>query len=216
MKSIPHSTTSSLGTQNQSTRGNNSVSFFENSNTDGKHFFNRGISASQNQNFSVPKSSGHTAHKGSSNHIMKASSSKTGGSRTPIPSIIVKRKNIHLAGEDKYGHWWTEIASGGESYGWWPKYPVGFWGTLTGVDGELNGQTSFGGSPTRDPHHGDSAEETFSVECTDPSKTPAAIEGEIRAFAASYSGEWRWTFGWGQNCRTFQTALLSNSNLVTS
>lgn len=129
-----------------------------------------------------------------------------------MPSIKLKRKHIHLTGDDKYGHWWTELA-GAESYGWWPKYGVGIKETLFGTDGELNGQTSFGGTATLDPHHGDTAEETLDVECTDKSKSEATVMSEIRTFASSYSGEWRWTFGFGQNCHTFQESLLKNSKL---
>lgn len=131
-----------------------------------------------------------------------------------MSNIIIKRKNISLKGEDKYGHWWAEI-NGSKSYGWWPKYHVGFKETLFGTEGELNGQTSFGGSPTRDPHHGDTAEEQFNVICTDPTKTEPVVVSEMESFANSYHGEWRWTFGWGQNCHTFQEAMLANSSLIT-
>lgn len=120
--------------------------------------------------------------------------------------ITMKRKDISLKGEDKYGHWWTEI--NGESYGWWPKYPVGSWGTLTGTEGELNGQTSFGGSPTKDPHHGDPSDEEFHPAMNNPTKTDEQVKTETRRFANSYKGGWRWTLGWGQNCRTFQEALM--------
>jgi hypothetical protein len=136
---------------------------------------------------------------------------KTGTSRT-LNFITMKRKHIALKGEDKYGHWWTEI-NNSESYGWWPKYPVGLWGTLTGVEGELNGITSFGGTATTDPHHGDSAEDTFHPELTN-SKTDTQVKEEIRNFASSYSGEWRWTFGWGQNCHTFQRSMMDMVGLV--
>lgn len=132
----------------------------------------------------------------------------------------MKRKNIDKSGDDKYGHWWTEI-NGNESYGWWPKYPVGagFGGacnTLGGVEGELNGQTSFGGTPTRDPHHGTAADEQFNpktdsdCDCDAPCKEAADC---FRKFAQSYSGEWRWTLGWGQNCRTFQEDGMSQCHL---
>jgi hypothetical protein len=137
---------------------------------------------------------------------------KTKTSRT-LNFITMKRKHIALTGEDKYGHWWTEV-DGGESYGWWPKYSVsGLWETLTGVEGELNGITSFGGTATKDPHHGDSANDDFHPELTN-SKTDTQVKSEIRSFASSYSGEWRWTFGWGQNCHTFQKSLMSKVGLV--
>lgn len=44
---------------------------------------------------------------------------------------------------DYYGHWWVEF--GGESYGWWPKKPVGFIETFLGVEGEINGITNYKG-----------------------------------------------------------------------
>ncbi|AFZ25547.1 hypothetical protein Cylst_3397 [Cylindrospermum stagnale PCC 7417] len=135
-----------------------------------------------------------------------------GTSRT-LDFITMKRKHIQLTGDDKYGHWWTEI-DGGESYGWWPKYHVGLKGTLFGVEGELNGMTSFGGSSTKDPHHGDSAEQFHPVYTG--SKTNAAIKADIRSFASSYSGQWRWTFGFGQNCHTFQKSLMNTIGIKES
>jgi RHS repeat-associated protein len=121
-------------------------------------------------------------------------------------NIKIKRKHIHLFGDDKYGHWWIEIRAT-ESYGWWPKYPVGIWETLRGVEGELNGQTSYGGTATSDPHHGDSAEDTFhprisancSMSCTN-------AEFCVREFAWSFVGGWSWP--WGPNCHTFQESMM--------
>lgn len=143
----------------------------------------------------------------------KLQSLKKTKTNTKMPGIVVKRNHIHLLGNDKYGHWWTEM-KGTKSYGWWPKNKVDLKGTLFGVPGELNGQTSFGGTPTKDPHHGDTPDETLSVSCTDSSKTESTVLAEIDAFASKYSGEWRWTFGFGQNCHTFQESLLANSSLV--
>jgi hypothetical protein len=122
--------------------------------------------------------------------------------------IKAKRKNIDLKGSDKYGHWWTEF--GNESYGWWPKYPVGTMGTLAGVDGELNGQTSFGGTPTRDPHHGDKADEEFnpkiSSECRCKKWTCSEAKDCMRKYAKSYKGGWSWPLG--PNCRSFQRSMM--------
>lgn len=145
-----------------------------------------------------------------------AAAAPTATAEREIGFMTMKRKNIHLTGEDKYGHWWTEL--GGESYGWWPKYPLGgglggLWDTLTGVEGELNGQTSFGGTPTRDPHHGDSGETEFHPRLRG-TKTDAQVRDDVRAFARAYHGEWRWTLGWGQNCHTFQKALMAHVGLV--
>jgi hypothetical protein len=132
---------------------------------------------------------------------------------TAMPSIVLKRKNIHLFGDDKYGHWWVEINKK-RSYGWWPKNQVGLKGTLGGTEGELNGQTNYGGTANKDPHHGDSAEQEIGVECTDPAKTESEVQTDIITFANNYSGEWRWTFGFGQNCHTFQKSMLKATNLV--
>jgi len=136
----------------------------------------------------------------------------TASPNRPLPFITMKRKHIHLTGPDKYGHWWTEM-DGSESYGWWPKYHVGVIDTLLGVEGELNGVTTYGGSPTLDPHHGDAGEEEFHPVLTN-SKSDATVRSEVRSFAHGYSGEWRWTFGWGQNCHTFQESMMASIGLV--
>jgi hypothetical protein len=134
-----------------------------------------------------------------------------------IPDIILKRKNIHLTGDDKYGHWWLEIADRDESFGWWPKQSVGFKDTIFGTDGELNA-TYFGGrsksrgdATSHDPHHKDSAEEEIPV--NSDRRDINAIKDDIEKFSYSYSGEWRWTLGWGQNCHTFQEKLLDKVGL---
>ena len=126
----------------------------------------------------------------------------------------MKRLNIHPFGEDKYGHWWFEM-DGSESYGWWPKKrPVGLKDTFFGTEGELNGQTSFGGSPTEDPHQGDSGDEEFHpVVSKNDGRSDDEIKACLRNFANSYSGEWRWTFGAGQNCHTFQEAAMKHCRL---
>jgi hypothetical protein len=127
--------------------------------------------------------------------------------RSEVSSITMKRKHIHLTGDDKYGHWWFEM--GDESYGWWPKDHVGLKNTFFGTDGELNGQTNFDGDPTQDPHHGDDAEEQFhpTVDCSDP-RTDEDIQACLRAFANSYSGSWSWPLG--QNCHSFQEAAMNH------
>lgn len=133
-----------------------------------------------------------------------------------ISSIVLKRKHIDLGASDKYGHWWFEIG-GTESYGWWPKYPVGAWDTLLGVDGELNGTTTFLGQATRDPHHGDEADEEFHP-IVDPNDTRSEIQimDCLRKFAISYSGKWQWALGFGQNCHTFQEAAMTHCKLRLS
>ncbi len=127
-------------------------------------------------------------------------------------NITIKRNNISLKGEDKYGHWWTEIGSS-ESYGWWPSKPVGLQDTFTGVPGDLNG-TYWGGTDTQDAHHGDPGEESFhpfveDEECVDNECEKAAEC--IRKFAKSYSGSWSWPVG--QNCHSFQNSMMSSCGL---
>lgn len=130
-----------------------------------------------------------------------------------VTSIKMKRKHIHLRGEDKYGHWWFEL-DGKESYGWWPKGQVGLKSTLGGTDGELNGQSNFGGTATLDPHHGESAEEEFNPSTAQGDcRSDKQIIDCLRGFAKSYSGGWRWTFGAGQNCHTFQEAAMKHCKL---
>ncbi len=135
-----------------------------------------------------------------------------------VTLVTMKRKHIKLTGQDKYGHWWFEIddpsAPDSESYGWWPKHRVSSKGTLAGVAGELNGQTTFNGLPTRDPHHGDDADEIFYpwVSGSD-TRTDQQIAQCLRSFSLLYNGRWRWTFGRGQNCHTFQEEAMERCKL---
>ncbi len=80
--------------------------------------------------------------------------------------------------------------------------------TLRGVEGELNGQTSFGGTPTQDPHHGDSAEEDYQP-VVDDCTPDQDRKDKIAAFAAAYSGGWSWRFEFGNHCHTFQKQLIT-------
>ena len=141
--------------------------------------------------------------------------------RRVMLTLVVKR--IHIRGilkamrgdksDLEYGHWWIEI-DGAESYGWWPHLGVGPWETLRGVPGSLNGQgPQFRGTPTRDPHHGDTAEEMFHP-AVHSGKPAAAIKSSIRSFAQSYSGKWSWP--WGQNCHSFQEAMMEQVRLSKS
>lgn len=86
--------------------------------------------------------------------------------------------------------------------------------TLSGVEGELNGQTSFGGTATMDPHHimGDEGDEQYQSvrwDCFDP----AAVESDIDRFATSYSGGWSWRVEAGNHCHTFQKKLMKQLKL---
>lgn len=136
-----------------------------------------------------------------------------------VKLITLKRKQMDPFGQqDKYGHWWFEIGDptdlASESYGWYPMFDPSLYGTLSGVPGELNGQTSFNGTPTTDPDHGTQADEAFHpvVPITD-TRTDAQIADCLRAFAQQYSGYWQWSLGAGQNCRTFQWEALKHCGL---
>lgn len=85
--------------------------------------------------------------------------------------------------------------------------------TFRGVEGELNGQTSFGGTKTRDPHHSDSGDEQYSPvrnDCFDYS----TILGNMSNFAQNYSGGWSWRFEAGNHCHTFQKTLMKQCKLT--
>lgn len=91
--------------------------------------------------------------------------------------------------------------------------------TLRGVKGELNGQTSFGGSETRDPHHigGDSGDEQYRPvrnDCFNPSTIETSISRFASSYATSYSDEWSWRFEGGNHCHTFQKELMKHCNLL--
>ena len=127
-----------------------------------------------------------------------------------VKNIKIFRIDMDLP--DDYGHWWVEIGSD-ESYGWWPQFPTGGPGALTGVDGELNGQTHFGGTPTQDPHHGDRwGVNTFNLYTKD-GKTSTGVINSVRNYAKNYSGSWSWPFG--QNCHSFQEGFIEQFNLTT-
>jgi RHS repeat-associated protein len=128
-----------------------------------------------------------------------------------IIGVEILRKDIDVFGDDKYGHWWVEIGS--ESYGWWPKYGVGISDTILGVAGELNGQTSFAGTPTKDPHHGDRSlgVDVFKL-YTKGGKSTMGVISSIKNYASSYSGNWSWPGG--QNCHSFQDKFINKLNLT--
>lgn len=84
--------------------------------------------------------------------------------------------------------------------------------TARGVEGELNGQTSFGGTATKDPHHSDSGDEQYQpirFDCFELSE----IRDCISSFSKSYSGEWSWFIESGNHCHTFQKKLMKNCKL---
>jgi hypothetical protein len=117
-------------------------------------------------------------------------------------------------------HWWIEIDEA-ESYGWWPvREPTSdsdaAWNYgVVGVPGELNAvsRPSMGGTATLDPHHGDSAPESFHPYTSDRSDSlmDDEIRGQIRSFAHRFSGDYR-IIG-GPNCHTFISDLMQSVGL---
>ncbi len=134
-----------------------------------------------------------------------------------LEEIVFRRKHINFERSDKWGHWWVEIGKKPrieESYGWWPKYPVGsIKGLLLGVEGELNGVTSFRGSSSHDPHENDIGDENFSPKLKRNSRfrNTKEVADEIREFSARYSGKWSWPIG--QNCHAFQVEMMKKTGL---
>lgn len=133
-----------------------------------------------------------------------------GTGKDPVPRHIGPLKT-------DYGHWWTKIEDQDESYGWWPDHcPVTAWETVAGTNGVLNGITDVNCNarqdPKKDPYHDDQRAFRFNPVLRGH-KTDAQVRHEIRSFATSYSGEWRWTLGQGQNCRSFQLQLMSKVGL---
>jgi hypothetical protein len=142
--------------------------------------------------------------------------------------VKMKRKRIRIEKllplRFDYGHWWFELGdpldTGSESYGWWPRAlpQKAFWkaiATLLGTDGELNAQGDGSGTARRDPYHGDEAADVQFhpvVADSDP-RSDEEIADCLRRFASSFRGRWRWTFGFGQNCRSFQRAAMRHCGL---
>lgn len=135
---------------------------------------------------------------------------------TAIPGVVefvTVKRNVPLTGR-AYGHWWVEL-DGEESYGWWPvDAPLGVLKIMRGTTGVLNGLgVRSDGTPTRDPDHGLVADYQFHPvlirACTDDD-----VRADIRAFAASFAGGWRWSTRPTMNCRLFQLALMDAAGLV--
>jgi hypothetical protein len=175
-----------------------------------------------------------------------------------LDTVTLERLDIDLNGDDKFGHWWTVI-DGVDSYGWWPKTPLGvspphppsppapgirgaiqgmfdslvfaarsanaavtpFGRTLRGVEGELNGCTLFGGQAKRyghpvnlDPHRmkGDVGDKRWQ-----PVIAGASVSDDLKVgmheFAKEYSGQWSWRAEFGQNCHSFQIAMMKRASL---
>jgi hypothetical protein len=123
---------------------------------------------------------------------------------------VVKRIDPRLL--NTWGHWWIEL-DGEESYGWWPSpCPMGWRGAMLGSGGCLNGiDGDIGGTPTRDAYHGEEPDHWFHPTLVVP-KSDDQVRAEIRAFAHSYVGGFRWQWWWlrepAENCRTFQDEMF--------
>jgi hypothetical protein len=163
-------------------------------------------------------------------------------------SITVKRNHddnplkTYKPGNDYFSvHYWTEIAYGLESYGWWPKYYpslLGFLQIITGygVEGALNGWSEDGECqwpspdginrclPTKDPNHGFRADESFHPKLVSgesssdgfPVRNCIAAEWRIRQYAFSYNGRYSLVRNYpNDNCRGFQDRLLRYAGLTT-
>lgn len=174
-----------------------------------------------------------------------------------VDYITFHRRHIDMGGEDKYGHWWTQVGDA-ESYGFWPKYPMGHpknaesdppekpapiaddaaWmeklqhsasmavyraqsaiysarnsslaSTFAGVEGEMNGQTSFGGTSKKDPHHDDSGADVRIHPVIGDCMTNDELGAKVRSFAQKpYSDTWSWRFEGGKHCHSFQIDMIN-------
>ena len=123
---------------------------------------------------------------------------------------VVKRIDPRLP--NTWGHWWIELG-GAESYGWWPyPCPMGWKGAMLGSRGCLNGiGTPAGGTATRDAYHGEEPDHWFHPTLI-VEKSDDQVRADIRAFAQSYVGGFRWQWWWlrdgAENCRTFQDQMF--------
>jgi hypothetical protein len=128
---------------------------------------------------------------------------------------VVKRIDPRLP--NTWGHWWIELGDE-ESYGWWPMpCPMGWRGALLGSRGCLNGTGGpTGGTMTRDAYQGDEPDHWFHPTLV-VAKSDDQVRRDIRAFAQSYSGGFRWRWWWlrepAENCRTFQQEMLATVGL---
>jgi hypothetical protein len=140
--------------------------------------------------------------------------------RPPVPRTLpyVTLKRINPRVGDTFGHWWLELDDT-ESYGWWPgRCPIrvrdflfGASGTVNGLDGSCNGGTTM-----TDPHHGERAQHSVHPTLI-ARKSDRQVRSDIRAFAASFAGEWRYsTKPTSNDCRSFQMQLLHAVGLEES
>lgn len=143
-----------------------------------------------------------------------------GGDGESVPRVLtflaIKRIDPRLP--STWGHWWIEVDDE-ESYGWWPlPCPLPWHRVIMGSRGTLNGLgTKTAGTPTRDPYHGEDPDHCFQPTLV-AAKSDDQVRREIRAFAHSHVGGFRWQWWWvrkpTQSCRTFQQELFDAVGLV--
>lgn len=128
--------------------------------------------------------------------------------------VVVKRTNPRFL--RTYGHWVVEI-DGTESYGWWAsRCPIRFYDLFIGTRGTLNGVggTCTGGTLTRDPNHGCEADHCFHPTLV-VAKTDDEVREDIRRFAHSFSGRWRYSLDSRlSGCHIFQLEMFRAVGLL--
>ena len=128
-----------------------------------------------------------------------------------IVECITIKRNVPLLGRS-YGHWWIELDD--ESYGWWPDAtPLRLRDVFGGTRGVLNGGPDGDTASRRDPNHGLVADYAFHPVLI-TAKSDDQLRVEIRAFAQTFRGGWRWSTRPTMNCRVFQLALFDAVGLV--
>jgi hypothetical protein len=121
---------------------------------------------------------------------------------------------------DSYTHWWTEV--GRTRDGWEPRQSYGMWPAKgpsddpkgAGVPGLANamGKTPRG-RKERDPLHAEKTDDEFHpvVEVDQDLRYEKVEEDyakQIKNFAHSYKGRWKWRSRWGTNTQNYHTALM--------
>jgi hypothetical protein len=140
----------------------------------------------------------------------------TFGAPRTLLFVTVKRDNTSW--REMYGHWWLEVDGDGAaeaaSYGWWPAaVPLRVRDLLLGCPGVLNGMGLLGrpGGWDVDALHGDEPMHAFHP-VLGVEKPDEQVRDEIRRFAHSYRGRWRWHVSARRasgTCRAFQDELFA-------
>lgn len=137
-----------------------------------------------------------------------------------VKTVLEQMKMDTKGSGDSYGHWWTEV--GRTRDGWEPRQSYGMWPAKdpsddslgAGVPGLANamGKTPKG-RKERDPLHAEKTDDEFHpvVEVDQDlryEKVEESYAKQIKAFAHSYKGRWKWRSRWGTNTQNFHTAML--------